>query len=225
MRPGDTMKKVTVIITPLCACGCGISVTWDTHKKQWNKTRLGHHTRLPEERKRISERTKGNTNCAGRNFPEERKQQFSIERKREGNPNWKGGVCYREGRVFILINGEYVRRAVVILESKLNRKLKTTEVVHHINEIKDDDRPENLQVMTNAEHTKYHFTGKKRTSESIEKQRQSMLGKHHSEETKKLMSSQRKGKLNPNFGKTMAKEQKQKIAESQRKRHMRKNNE
>lgn len=35
--------------------------------------------------------------------------------------------------------------------------MKKGEVVHHINCIKDDDRPENLKVMTPSEHMKEHW--------------------------------------------------------------------
>lgn len=39
----------------------------------------------------------------------------------------------------------------------LQRELKTDEEVHHINEDKLDDRPENLYIFaTKGEHTKHH---------------------------------------------------------------------
>jgi len=49
----------------------------------------------------------------------------------------------------------YVKRAILITEKYTNRLLKDGEVVHHINNIKDDDRPENLYICKNAsEHAK-----------------------------------------------------------------------
>lgn len=45
-----------------------------------------------------------------------------------------------------------VLRARLVAEQKLGRFLLPGEDVHHINEIKDDDRPDNLQVMLHAEH-------------------------------------------------------------------------
>jgi uncharacterized protein (DUF1330 family) len=50
----------------------------------------------------------------------------------------------------------YVKRAVLILEKHLGRYLTHGENIHHINGIKDDDRIENLKIMTNKEHTKLH---------------------------------------------------------------------
>ena len=44
----------------------------------------------------------------------------------------------------------------VVMEALLGRKLTRREYVHHINGNPADNRPENLMVMTPAEHTKFH---------------------------------------------------------------------
>lgn len=41
----------------------------------------------------------------------------------------------------------------LIAEQKIGRYLRSDEQVDHINEIKDDNRPENLQVLTAHDHS------------------------------------------------------------------------
>ena len=65
----------------------------------------------------------------------------------------------------------------LIIERYLERKLKETEIVHHLNEDKDDDRTANLAVFIDiAHHAKFHKAKRKsqyvpevgRTRKSIE---------------------------------------------------------
>jgi hypothetical protein len=47
----------------------------------------------------------------------------------------------------------------LVMEAHLGRKLERTEVVHHINRNKYDNRIENLEVMSLAEHSRMHQQG------------------------------------------------------------------
>ncbi|HEY8908672.1 MAG TPA: hypothetical protein VIM51_00090 [Desulfosporosinus sp.] len=50
----------------------------------------------------------------------------------------------------------------LIIERHLERKLKVTEIVHHLNEINDDDRTANIAVFIDTDHhAKFHKTKRK----------------------------------------------------------------
>lgn len=78
----------------------------------------------------------------------------------EQNPNWKGGrVVASNGYVLLLIPGHhladvrgYVYEHRVIAEQNIGRRLRPGEQVHHINSIKTDNRPENIDVVESIAH-------------------------------------------------------------------------
>lgn len=48
----------------------------------------------------------------------------------------------------------------VVMERKLGRKLRKGEIVHHVDHNKKNNHPDNLQVMSQAEHCRIHFKKK-----------------------------------------------------------------
>jgi hypothetical protein len=52
----------------------------------------------------------------------------------------------------------YAYEHILVAEATIGRSLGAEEIVHHRNENKQDNRPENLEVMTITEHHREHST-------------------------------------------------------------------
>jgi hypothetical protein len=74
------------------------------------------------------------------------------------NPNWKGGSFIRsDGYVAVNIGkGNYRLEHDLIVETTLGRTLEPHEEVHHKNEVRHDNRSENLELTNNSKHISEH---------------------------------------------------------------------
>lgn len=76
------------------------------------------------------------------------------------NPNWRGGRSIASnGYVLVRLPGHhladvrgYVYEHRLVAEQKLGRRLRPGEIPHHINRVKTDNRPENIEVVPSAAH-------------------------------------------------------------------------
>ena len=114
--------------------------------------------------------------CAARNtgirMKGKRNPRILSRNTRTGSAsqNWKGGKYIDlHGYVMVLVRhgkrleGEsgwarYKKEHIVLIEEHLGRTLGKSEIVHHINGDKQDNRLENLWVSTHSEHRKAHIS-------------------------------------------------------------------
>ncbi len=103
-----------------------------------------------------------------------RKEIKWIARMGEGasNPNFNGGK-YMDDKGYLRIlrpehpfaNAGYIYEHRLVMEAHLGRHLQSWETIHHINEVKLDNRVANLFLTTVPEHSAIHREGKKKTKE------------------------------------------------------------
>lgn len=120
----------------------------------------------------------------------------AIEGK--ANPNFKGGKYVDDkGYVRLLLPEHphnicgYVYEHRLVMEIKLGRYLRSWETVHHVNEIKTDNREENLFLTTVQEHIALHKAGSNQSFDSKVKIRKAIRAKRKVEGLRKRDKSGR----------------------------------
>ena len=137
-----------------------------------------------EQRKAISLRMIGNQNGKGIVFTEERRRKLSESQKGKkhsketiikmsgsNNHQWKGGKYNYQGWIMVYSpehpynNGGYMLEHRLVMENHLKTHINPKLDVHHINGIKDDNRIENLKLVTKSQHAKIHKFWEKRNGQ------------------------------------------------------------
>lgn len=113
------------------------------------------------------------------------------------NPNFNGGQ-YQDDKGYIRVlkpdhpyeNRGYIYMHRLVMEEKLKRYLEPWESVHHINEIKLDNRIENLFLTTPSEHSSLHRIGKRKTLDEKTHMRKKVRKKRQKTGTERNSSGQ-----------------------------------
>lgn len=134
----------------------------------------GHKTIMNNHTKKLPLRKKSKTaSLCPQGCPQDLKHSMSPTgasinngfRKGQEHPKWMPIGTKRLSRGYILVktsflnkNGQckWILEHHLVIEKKIGRKLTTIEQVHHINGIKNDNRPENLSIVNRYSHQVIH---------------------------------------------------------------------
>ena len=85
------------------------------------------------------------------------KRCYGTTRRGANNPRFNGGMSESQGRTIVVArDGSWEFYYRVLMAAHLGRDLRSDEIVHHINGDHTDDRLENLEVVTRADHIELH---------------------------------------------------------------------
>lgn len=113
----------------------------------------------------------------GQKHTSEWKQYMGKLNKGKRNYFWKGGRIKQSGYIYLYSpdhpyrsKKNYVAEHRLVVEKHIKRYLLRKETIHHINEIKTDNRIENLYIFPNIEsHSSYHILFKNNLIKRITK--------------------------------------------------------
>jgi len=82
----------------------------------------------------------------------------------QNHPHWKGGITMSPSGYVLIKNPKhphahsdgYMRLHRLVYETYNKCCLLPYTIIHHINGVKTDNRIENLQIMSDSEHMRYH---------------------------------------------------------------------
>lgn len=167
-----------------CACGCGGTLT-DRNEYGYRRKYIHGHNRagIPNARRKERKLIPCACGCGELILDYDKKARprrfkaghnpnvYYLNKGGPTSPRWKGGRSRMYGYVMVWIPWHplasidgYVLEHRLVMERYLSEKyglqvyLWRCWVVHHKNEIRDDNRVENLQVMSVSEHNGYHQT-------------------------------------------------------------------
>lgn len=152
-----------------CACGCGEMAAPGKQYVTGHNSRTRRHTE--ETRRKMSEAASG-----------ERNHRYGI--RGAESASWKGGRQNAgAGYIYSYCPDHPFARKRYVMEHRLvaERQMRVSDPgspflvkvagvlylkpdvdVHHVNEVKTDNRIENLEVMLKADHTRYHILQRQR---------------------------------------------------------------
>ena len=105
----------------------------------------------------------------GKKMKEETKEKLRIANTGPNNYHWSGGRK-KHSQGYILVHapnhpnadrGGFVLEHRLVMENAIGRYLDKSEIVHHANENKSDNRIENLFLTTMSEHARHHMEKRK----------------------------------------------------------------
>jgi len=152
-RKEIVIKKSNIGKTKTCSQKCA-SENFSQNAKLRGLGKDSHFKAGSDTAKKISNRMKRKYACGEMEFMKKNWEEASKRWTGKNNPRYKDGLAH--GYPLIKVDGKWVNEHRYLIEKKLGRKLIKGEVVHHINGIKNDNRMENLIVMTRAKHLAHH---------------------------------------------------------------------